>query len=101
MAKSIVPQLLPQLLSVADQLIIVSLMLHRIAGSTNKTGQGVIFFPDKTPLQNALALKHIATLLQEQNILSHFCVMTNAFSFELSEAQPEPQTNFVFPGGAL
>lgn len=102
MAKNIVPhahagEQFPQFLSVADQLFFVAMMLRRIA-SSNKSGKGVIFFPGKTSIQNALALKHIATLLHEQNILSHFCVMTNAFSYELPA---EPQTGFVFSGGSL
>lgn len=106
MAKNIVPhahagEQFTQFLSVADQLFFVAMMLRRIASSTNKSGKGVIFFPGKTSIQNALALKHIATLLHEQNILSHFCVMANAFSYELPIARPEPQTGFVFSGGAL
>lgn len=92
----------PQLLPVADQLIFVSVMLHRIANTNNKGRAGLLFFPDKTPIQHVRALKHVAQLMQEQNIIKQFCVMANAITFEFPEVQPEkPQTCSLFKGVPL
>lgn len=89
----------PQLLPVADQLTFVSVMLHRISNKKIKGRAGLLFFPEKTPLQHVRALKHIAQLMQEQNILKQFCVMGNAITFEFPEIQPEkPQTCSLFKG---
>lgn len=92
----------PQLIPVADQLIFVLAMIHRIAKFKNNGRTGFLFFPNKTPVQHVRALKHVAQLMQEQGILKQFCVLANAISFEFPEAQPEkPQTSFLFKGVPL
>ena len=89
----------PQLLPISSQLVFAAVMLNRLAKCTKN--EGLVFFPPRTPLQHARALKHVADLLKHAGVLEDACVMANAIAFKFPEQPTDPCSTFLFKGEQL